>query len=68
VAALACGVCCVLPFALPAVALASAGGALAAFARVYWWALGAMAVATLLLGAAASWSYLEPFVKRALKG
>lgn len=97
VVALACGVCCVLPFALPAVALATFGGVLAAFARVYWWALGgavaavaaawlwigwqslrsrrrpapatlrAMAVASLLLGAAASWPYLEPLVTRVLR-
>jgi hypothetical protein len=33
--AVACGVCCVLPFALPAVAAASAGGALAWFGRAH---------------------------------
>lgn len=33
--ALACGVCCVLPFALPAAALAVSGGALAWFGRLY---------------------------------
>lgn len=48
-AALACGVCCVLPFALPAVALTSAGGVIAAFAGVYWWALG-LAVAAVAAG------------------
>lgn len=36
--AFACGVCCVLPFALPAVALASAGGILAWFSGVQFWA------------------------------
>ena len=50
VAALVCGVCCVLPFALPAVALATVGGVLAAFAGVYWWALGVAVVAV-----AAAW-------------
>lgn len=34
-AALACGVCCVLPFALPAAALALGGGVLAWFASAY---------------------------------
>lgn len=97
VAALACGVCCVLPFALPAVALATVGGLVATLARVFWWSLGiaivavpaawarvgwqsaqtgrrpatstlrAMIAATLLLGAAVSWPYVEPFVRRALK-
>jgi len=32
--ALACGVCCVLPFALPAAALAMTGGVLAWFAQI----------------------------------
>jgi hypothetical protein len=40
VAALACGVCCVLPFALPAAALSTVGGAIAVAAHAYWWALG----------------------------
>jgi hypothetical protein len=35
--ALACGVCCVLPFALPAAALALGGGVLAWFASAYTW-------------------------------
>jgi hypothetical protein len=35
--AVACGVCCVLPLALPAVALASAGGILAWFAGAFAW-------------------------------
>jgi hypothetical protein len=34
-AALACGVCCVLPFALPAAVLALGGGVLAWFASAY---------------------------------
>lgn len=36
--ALACGVCCVLPFALPAAMLASTGAVLAWFAKVQLWA------------------------------
>jgi hypothetical protein len=36
--AVACGVCCVLPFALPAVALASAGGIIAWLGSVQFWA------------------------------
>jgi cytochrome bd-type quinol oxidase subunit 2 len=36
--AVACGVCCVLPFAFPAVAAASAGGVLAWFGDIQSWA------------------------------
>jgi hypothetical protein len=35
--AAACGACCVLPFALPAAALASTGGVLAWFASIHAW-------------------------------
>lgn len=35
IGALACGVCCVLPFALPAAILATSGGLLAWFAGLY---------------------------------
>jgi hypothetical protein len=45
VAALACGVCCVLPFALPAATLSTLGGLVAVAAHAYWWALGVAAVA-----------------------
>src|SRR5262249_46198017 len=38
--ALACGICCVLPFALPAAALAATGGAVSWFAKATPWALG----------------------------
>jgi hypothetical protein len=52
--ALACAVCCVLPFALPAVALASAGGIIAWFAQAQSWltdlALVAVAAAWLWVG------------------
>lgn len=45
--ALACGVCCVLPFALPAAVLAVSGGVLAWLAGAHTWltALAAAAVA-----------------------
>ncbi|ODT43322.1 MAG: hypothetical protein ABS59_23850 [Methylobacterium sp. SCN 67-24] len=36
-AALACGVCCVLPFAVPAVMLGSVGGVVSWFANAYSW-------------------------------
>ncbi len=49
VGAVACGVCCVLPFALPAVVLALSGGVLAVFAQAFW---GALYLATVLVGAA----------------
>lgn len=42
--ALACAVCCILPFALPAAALALAGGALAWLASIYEWAIVAAVV------------------------
>lgn len=51
VAAVACGVCCVLPFAFPAVAGTMLGAGFAAFAGVYSWAT------RLALGlVAASWA------------
>lgn len=37
VTALACGVCCVLPLAIPAAMLGSLGGILAWFSRAYGW-------------------------------
>jgi hypothetical protein len=42
--AVACGVCCVLPFAFPAVAAAGTGGLLAWFAGVHSWATALAAV------------------------
>jgi hypothetical protein len=42
--AVACGVCCVLPFAFPAVAVASTGSVLAWFADAHSWATGLAAV------------------------
>ena len=39
IGAIACGVCCVLPFALPAVALAGTGGVIAWFGQAFWGAL-----------------------------
>ena len=52
VAALACGVCCVLPLALPAALLSTFGGVIALAAHAYWWALGAAAA---LVGAGWTW-------------
>lgn len=51
--ALACGVCCVLPFALPAAALALSGGALAWLGGLYSWMAGIAVVAVL-----ASWAWI----------
>ena len=42
--AVACGVCCVLPFAFPAVAVAGTGGVLAWFAGAHGWVTGLAAV------------------------
>lgn len=42
--AVACGVCCVLPFAFPAVAAAGTGSLLAWFAGVHSWATALAAV------------------------
>ncbi|HMS71842.1 MAG TPA: hypothetical protein PKB03_02300 [Baekduia sp.] len=39
IGAIACGVCCVLPFALPAVVLAGTGGIIAWFGQAFWGAL-----------------------------
>lgn len=52
-AALACGVCCVLPFALPAAMLASVGGVLAWFADAYRWL-----VPIAVLAVAAGWLWI----------
>jgi hypothetical protein len=43
--AVACGACCVLPFAVPAVALAGAGSMLALLAGAHAWVTGVAAVA-----------------------
>ncbi len=51
--ALACGACCVLPFALPAALLAASGGALAWLGGLYPWATGAAALAV-----AAAWAWV----------
>ena len=45
--ALVCGVCCVLPFALPAALLAVSGGVIGWFAKLTPWALGIAALAVL---------------------
>lgn len=51
--ALACGVCCVVPLAIPAIALTSVGGALAVFAGAYRWMTFAAVALTL-----AGWLYV----------
>jgi hypothetical protein len=56
VGAVACGVCCMLPFALPAVVLASSGGVLAVFAQAFW---GALYLATLMVGGAWLWVFAD---------
>lgn len=54
--ALACGVCCVLPFALPAAALALSGGALAWFGALYSWMTAVAVVAVLVSWAWIGWT------------
>ena len=54
--AVACGVCCVLPFALPAVALASAGGVIAWFSGVQFWAT---VLAAIIVAAAWIWIVVQ---------
>lgn len=49
VAALACGVCCILPFAIPAAMLGSFGAVIAWFARAYGW-LTPIAIAAVVAG------------------
>jgi hypothetical protein len=56
VGAVACGVCCVLPFALPAVVLASSGGVLAVFAQAFW---SALYLATIMVGGAWLWVFAD---------
>lgn len=51
--AVACGVCCLLPFALPAVALTTFGGVVAAVAGAYRWAL-VVAIGAVVVG----WSWV----------
>jgi hypothetical protein len=46
-AALACGVCCVLPIALPAIALTTTGSALAWFGNAHAWVTGVACVMVL---------------------
>lgn len=51
--AVACGACCVLPFALPAAMLATTGGLLAWFASLHVWITGAAIVAVV-----AAWGWI----------
>ena len=50
--AIACGVCCVLPFALSAVVLAGTGGAIAWLGQAFW---GALYTAAALVTIAWAW-------------
>jgi hypothetical protein len=50
--AIACGVCCVLPFALPAVVLAGTGGVIAWLGQAFW---GALYLAGALVTIAWAW-------------
>lgn len=59
--ALACGVCCVLPFALPAAILAMSGGVLAWFAGARGWMTALAAVA---VGGAWLWIGVQTFRTR----
>ncbi len=52
IGAIACGVCCVLPFALPAVVLAGTGGIIAWFGQAFW---GALYLAGALVTIAWAW-------------
>ena len=49
VTALACGVCCVLPLAIPAVMLGSVGGVLAWFSHAYSW-MAPVAITAVIAG------------------
>lgn len=59
---LACGVCCVLPIAIPAIALASAGGAIAWIGGEQRWAA---AIAGLVVTTAWGWIGLQSLKARA---
>ena len=59
IGAVACGVCCALPFALPAVVLASTGGLIAFLAQASWWALY---LATVMV--AGAWLWVARDLKR----
>ncbi len=52
IGAIACGICCVLPFALPAVVLAGTGGVIAWFGQAFW---GALYTAVALVTIAWAW-------------
>jgi hypothetical protein len=53
--AVACGACCVLPFALPAAVLARAGGVVAWFANMHVWITGLAVLAVLGAWAWIAW-------------
>jgi hypothetical protein len=53
--AVACGACCVLPFALPAAAMASTGSILAWLAGAHAWVTGSALLAVLVAWAWLAW-------------
>lgn len=59
--AAACGACCVLPFALPAAALAMGGGVLAWFGGLLAWAT---AIAIIAVVAGWAWVGAQIWIKR----
>lgn len=66
VAAAACGVCCVLPIAVPALAVSTVGSVVTVIAGGYWWAI-AVGVAALVVAVAYGWSMVEPYVSSVLR-
>lgn len=62
VAALACGVCCILPFAIPAAMLGSFGAVIAWFAGAYGWLTPIAIVAV-----AAGWLWVAVQSRRSRK-
>ena len=61
VGAVACGVCCALPFAVPAALLATSGGALALFAGFRGWPV---IIAVAVVVAAWMWVALQSYRSR----
>jgi hypothetical protein len=64
--AVACGACCVLPLALPAVALAGTGSILAWFARAHAWVTGLAGVALLSAWSWIAWQTVQTRCRPAL--
>jgi hypothetical protein len=64
--AVACGACCVLPFALPAVALASTGTVLAMLANAHGWVTGLAVIAVTGAWIWVAWQSIRTSAKPAL--